>query len=65
MDLGTAIILDNDNNRKYIVSNYTEMFCSKKFKEACINGTPLSKYDLIKEDHYQILQTLKELTIGK
>ena len=70
MDLGTSIVLspndEGDDRPRYLVSFATYEYCSPKFYQACgfQEGSakiPLTKSDLIKEDHYQMLQTLSEI----
>jgi hypothetical protein len=70
MDLGTSMVLspheDGDDLSRYLVSFATKGYCSNKFYQACGFGEgsvqiPLTRQDLMQEDHYQMLQTLKEL----
>ena len=65
MDLGSALILDLDGERQYYVQVATKEYCSPKFLNAFNNQTPLSKQDLIQEDHYQITRTFEDVCKGR
>ena len=65
MDLGSALIIDHDEDRQYYVQVATKEYCSPKFLSAFKSQTPLSAQDLIQEDHYQILKTLDEVCKGR
>ena len=65
MDLGSALIIDHDEDRQYYVQVATKEYCSPKFLNAFKSQTPLSAQDLIQEDHYQILKTLDEVCKGR
>ena len=74
MDLGTSMVLspldEGEDLSRYLVSFATKGYSSTKFYQACgfEEGSmqiPLSRHDLIQEDHNQMLQTLNELVIDR
>ena len=65
MDMGSALVIDLEEDSKYYVQVATKEYCSPKFWHAFENQTPLSAQELIEEDHYQILSTLEAVCKGR
>ena len=63
--MGSALVIDLEDDSKYYVQVATKEYCSAKFWQAFENQTPLSAQDLIEEDHYQILNTLEAVCKGR
>ena len=58
-DCGTLTILDpDDSDKTYLITQYTPAFSSKAHHDAVKNGLPRSKRDLLREDRWQLYQTL-------
>jgi hypothetical protein len=65
MDLGSALVLDYEEDTQYYVQVATKEYCSPKFLHAFTTQTPLTSDDLILEDHYQMLRTLEAVCEGR
>ena len=63
--MGSALVIDLEEDSKYYVQIATKEYCSPKFWHAFENQTPLSAQELIEEDRYQILATLEAVCMGR
>ena len=65
MDMGSALVIDLEEDSNYYVQVATKEYCSPKFWQAFKKQTSLSAQELIEEDRYQILTTLEAVCKGR